>query len=63
MSNNYPDDCQGNGIHLPWNQSEQEIYVCWHCGDEVEEDSLQEVKTECSGYQFISECCIEDYIK
>ena len=27
------------------NQPEQEIHACWHCGEEVEEDSLQEVKT------------------
>ena len=63
MNNNYPDDCQGNGIHLPWNQPEQEIYGCWHCGEEVEEGSLQEVKTDSSGWQSISECCIEEYIK
>tara|TARA_R110001606_G_scaffold27768_2_gene88641 strand:- start:2552 stop:2749 length:198 start_codon:yes stop_codon:yes gene_type:complete len=63
MNNNLPDDCQGNGIHLSWNQPEQEIYVCWHCGDEVEESSLQEVKTDSSGWQPISECCVEEYIK
>jgi len=45
------------------NQPEQEIYVCWHCGEEVKEDSLQEVKTNSSGWQSISECCIEEYIK
>ena len=45
------------------NQPEQEIYACWHCGEEVEEDSLLEVKTDSSGWQSISECCIEEYIK
>ena len=41
---------------------EQEIYGCWHCGEEVEEDSLTEIKTKYAGYQFISDCCIDEYI-
>ena len=61
-NDNLPDDCQGNGTHLPWNQPEQETYHCWNCSEEVKEDSLQEVKTKCSGWQSIGECCIEDYI-
>ena len=37
---NLPDDCQGNGTHLPWNQPEEEIYACWDCETQViDEDS------------------------
>ena len=25
MNNNYPDDCQGNGRHLPWNDNESTL--------------------------------------
>ena len=25
MSNNYPDDCQGNDQHLPWNDNESTL--------------------------------------
>lgn len=63
-NDNLPDDCQGNGAHLPWNEPEQEVFCCWDCGDEVEnEDELTEVKTKRNGLQFIGECCIEDYIE
>ena len=28
-NNNLPDDCQGNGTHLPWNEQEEvECKVC-----------------------------------
>ena len=60
--NNLPDDCQGNGTHLPWNEPEQEVFCCWDCGDEVDEEDLIEVKTKRNGLQLIAECCIEDYI-
>jgi hypothetical protein len=59
--NNLPDDCQGNGTHLPWNQPEEEAYCCWHCSEEVNEDELTEVKTKYDGNQFIAECCIDQY--
>ena len=63
MDSNLPDNCQGSGTYLPWNEPEQEVYGCWHCGDEVKsEDDLQEVKTKTSGYQFIGDCCIDEYI-
>jgi len=63
MDNNLPDDCQSlTDQNLPWNRVEEETHVCWHCGEEVEEDTLQEVKTKYDGYQFISDCCIDDYI-
>ena len=63
MNNNLPDDCQGNGIHLPWNQPEQEACVCWHCGEEVREFTLSDIKTKSNGWQSIGECCLEEYIK
>ena len=64
MDNNLPDDCQGRGKHLPWNQVDEEIYACWDCETQVvDEDDLQEVKTLRSGYQFVCEDCVENYIK
>tara|TARA_R110000796_G_C14399076_1_gene417375 strand:+ start:55 stop:252 length:198 start_codon:yes stop_codon:yes gene_type:complete len=54
---NYPDDCQGMGIHLPWNAPEQEVYVCWSCGEEGEENTLTDIKTKHNGYQLVGECC------
>ena len=59
---NLPDNCQGRGTYLPWNELEQEIYACWHCGIEVESDSdLTEIKTTYDGHQLIGECCIDEY--
>lgn len=63
IDDNLPMDCQGNNPNLPWNEPEQEIFSCWHCDEEVEdEDNLTEVKTRDNGYQFIGECCLDDYI-
>ena len=36
MNNNYPDDCQGRGQHLPWN--EVDVYVCEDCGETITEN-------------------------
>ena len=30
IDNNLPDDCQGNGTHLPWNEPEEA--ECKRCG-------------------------------
>ena len=49
-------------IAIHCSQRDEELYTCWHCEKEVEEGTMQEVKTKCSSYQFIGECCIEDYI-
>ena len=49
-------------IAIHCSQPEQEIFGCWHCGEEVEEDSLTEVKTKYAGHQFISDCCIDEYM-
>jgi len=63
MDNNLPDDCQSlTDQNLPWNAEEEEVFGCWHCGEEVTEESLTEVKTKYAGYQFISDCCIDEYI-
>ncbi len=62
-NNNLPDNCQGNGTHLPWNEPEQEVYGCWRCGEEVEESSLTDIKTKSNGWQSISDCCIKEYVK
>ena len=61
--NNLPDNCQGNGTHLPWNEPEQEVYGCWNCSDEFDnDDELTEVKTKYDGFQSIGPCCIDEYI-
>lgn len=57
---NLPDNCQGRGTHLPWNEPEQEVYVCWSCGATVEEDDLVEIKTHRDGFQSIAPCCFDD---
>lgn len=36
MNDNLPDDCQGNGKHLPWNQ-EDELHECWSCEHPIQE--------------------------
>ena len=64
LNSNVPDDCQSiTDTRLPWNEPEQEVYVCWSCGEEVNEDKLIEVKTRDHGEQFIAPCCFNDYIK
>ena len=45
MNNNYPDDCQGNGRHLPWNYVEPTHENCQECSEltlleELDEDCL-----------------------
>ena len=63
MDNNLPDDCQGNGTHLPWNELEQEVYGCWNCGADFEDESeLTEVITKRNGLQTIGPCCIDEYL-
>lgn len=59
---NLPDDCQGSDPRFPWNEPEQEVYVCWHCGEECREDELEEIKTNSASYQSIGDCCIYEYI-
>ena len=44
------------------NQPDEEYFVCWNCGEDVEEDVLIEVETKRDGTQFIAPCCIDDYI-
>jgi len=34
---NYPDDCQGSGQHLPWNEPEDEPY-CKVCDEPISDD-------------------------
>ena len=36
INNNLPDDCQGNGAHLPWNEPEEA--ECNSCGSSMTED-------------------------
>lgn len=59
---NLPDDCQGNGANLPWNDEEQEVYSCWNCNHKFDNDlELTEVKTTYNGFQNIGPCCIEHF--
>ena len=46
---NLPDDCQGNGTHLPWNEPEQT--ECPKCGGGMTCDDYDLIcdDTECDG--------------
>ena len=45
------------------NEPEQEVYGCWNCSDEFDnDDELTEVKTKYDGFQFIGPCCIDEYL-
>jgi len=61
MNNNLPDNCQGDDPSFPWNEPEQEVYICWNCSEETDEYDLTELETPRNGLQSICEDCIEDY--
>jgi len=60
-NSNLPDDCQSlTDQNLPWNQDD-DIFMCWHCEETVNEEEIQEIKTKRNGYQFICDDCIDEY--
>ena len=60
MDNNLPDDCQGRGEHLPWNQEFTE--ECFGCRKILgEDDEAQEISTSTKGCQFVCMDCAPDY--
>ena len=57
MNNNYPDDCQGRGQHLPWNEVEPTHECCDECSETVEVEEMYDHDgelycKECFGEQF-----------
>ena len=59
MNDNLPDDCQGNGKHLPWNQ-EDELHVCQECSEQLEEsDNHNEIKTRRGVDEYLCDECVE----
>jgi len=56
IDNNLPDDCQGNGTHLPWNQPEEA--ECPKCGSTMESDDWGNL---CCDDQYNKGCTFVNY--
>ena len=58
---NYPSGAF-NDPNAPWNEPEQELFVCWSCGKEAEEGGLTEVVSKDGNSELLGDCCIDDFI-
>ena len=61
-SDNYPPG-SFNDPNAPWNEPEQEVFCCWACGKEVKEEELTKFNLYGGNYEFIGDCCIDDFIE
>ncbi len=59
MNDNLPDDCQGNGEHLPWN--EVVIERCYCCEDVIQEDENHNlIRTERGAEAYVCDYCLSE---
>ena len=61
MSDNLPDDCQGSGKHLPWNQ-EEELHECWSCEHLIEDTENHNLINRGTSIEpaYLCDCCADD---